>query len=714
MGVWSLLQYFEHYAPQAIRRQAVHGSDALEPFDVVYVDANSVLFGADITRVLQTMQLLRPRCAFILAADEADAGKEGRPKPGKYLSACRYFIATAEFIRGKKHETETALTDQEDYVSPLLLPQAVPHPPLRDAVMRTSKDCMLCAVARDVKGPADVKVAAAVRSCTKAAASGARHCVVSKDNDLLLTAMAAWDPSPDEPAATNAKAAAAKRVATPPFVLTWPGKEWEEDGVVLVDTGLALRAIVKDKAAEPAELARVGRDFAALVFLCLGGDFCPGLLSGGGGHFTHLHSLVERHVKLSGGTGLVDVSDDGADGTASVAIDADALLRLLKRSGVTRTAGEMELHQEPAAPPQHAGEKRKLEHDDDGGGESPMEGAAQWCVSFWASLAAVAVGRTVRKDESFGRQFHDGLHTVTPGVVAAFIEGRPAEAAAALRGEFRGWKKPRNSAAPATAEPLVVEVYSSDPTDKNLQAAGEALPAAKLPPRSAITQALPPLLSHKIPLYRARLGLREALGARLRALKKRPLTPKLAAAGHPSPDSRPPGSPALALFKGFGRRLAGGKTAKPQAPHKAVSVIETASAAAVAAEEAPPPALSMQQRIWQSMGVEQQQQPQQEQAGGSAGEEDRSVLAAYDAQKREKRKFRRAKVEQRRKEGGDEKPATAKQKLKAAAVESVAVRKAARKAKANAVAKRKLRKKTVEKKRKPKKKGGGGGGGGPD
>ena len=339
MGVWSLLQYFEKYHSKLLRN--VHVEDALEQFDVVLVDANSALHGSDVSRFIHLLSVLRPAQTCILAADAADAGKNGKPKPGKYLSACRYFVSTTECIRGKKHEQSQTLTDQEDYTSPLLLPQAVPNPILSDAVTTASKECLFGVVARDVPGPADTKIAALSSWCSGSGPDTSRQCIVSRDNDLLLTALST--PKADR---------------RPPYLVTWPSDSWDASGLIVVD----LLPFI-DVISHPC-------DFTLLVLLTLGNDSCPGVV--GGCHFTHLHSLVDRFLQ-PGEEAIVTVCSSSKRLKIDLKLLTDLFSKLSSR-------------------------------EDESTGACSNAAIKQWCIALWAAMAAVVAGRPIQNGETYDRQ----------------------------------------------------------------------------------------------------------------------------------------------------------------------------------------------------------------------------------------------------------------------------------------------------------------------
>ena len=596
MGVWSLLQYFEKCTPDAVRRVRPYDlAGDVGPFDVVYVDANSVLHGGDLSRLVTLMRVLKPQKAFVLCADFSPDGK-----PGKYLNACRYFAASCEYVRGKKHEEDQVgeITDQEDYTSPLMLPQAEPNPFLRMALAEAGRDCMITCVARDVKGPADTKISSLV-AMSSSSNPDATHCIVSRDNDLVLTAMSSWRPA-DPGAATP-----------PPAVLTWDDQDWEaSDALCLLDTSLALPKMISSPFVPtpstastpiPALFSALGRDFSLLTFLTLGCDHLTGVF--GGSHYTHVHSLLQKYtsgfltpnaatahegvvVRLRTAEKPANDDDDSSssssgdeDDDSGVArgvkatypytyptVDLDTFVRLLQKLGAGR---EEELLGD---------EHRKL----------GATRAKRYIIALWASLASVVCGRAVRSAERYGVGDASQQVTLHAATLLSYLQNpsHRAEAEAILSGEHFAAADMKRLHGAAGAQ-CVLELYSTDKANRHLHGQGEKLEASKLPARNQKCEGLPPLSSQKFDIFRVRLYAGDSLVPFLRQTSAAATTPQKEKRA--TAKARTSLAPAPRLFKGFGAAAA-----KPAAKR---------AAAAAAKEKRAATSQSIQEAMLQNMGM---------------------------------------------------------------------------------------------------------------
>eukprot|EP01063_Lacrimia_lanifica_P013820 TRINITY_DN20429_c0_g1_i1.p1 TRINITY_DN20429_c0_g1~~TRINITY_DN20429_c0_g1_i1.p1 ORF type:complete len:690 (+),score=308.63 TRINITY_DN20429_c0_g1_i1:73-2142(+) len=685
MGVWSLLQYFRTYTPHAVQDIDLADWETVPAFDMVYVDVNSALHGADLSRLINVVSMLRPTKALVLAADEAASGAGGKPKPGKYLSAARYFLASAEYVRGSKHKVEEVLTDQEDYVSPFVLPQAEPMPTLKRAVTVDAPDCLLAVVARDMKGAADTKIAGAVRFCTQHGHGSNRHCIVSRDNDMLLAAMSAW--SPAAPSAGKRKRDAPPAPPLPPYVLSWPGDNWLDTGLTLVDLSVALPALAGSAptAGLPAAtLSGVGRDFALLTLLSLGGDFCPGIL--GGAHYTHLHGLVERYgdvAKTAGGR-LV-----GEDAHGLPKVHAARLVKFLRRAGVGRETAHADAATIPDA-------------------TAAATAAKGWLRALWASMAALMSGRMV--------EAADTKHAAAPptaGAVVGWIEDNLEAAQEALSGE-------------APAVKTVLEVFGTDKNSQHLYGQGELQDKAKLPPRNPLCEVLPPYLARPVEIYKVRLAADAVLPPLLSSSSTAALIQKRSKAPRsPGTATLPPTlRPRKGLFRGFGATLGRSSNARlAEDSGITISIVGEPEPAKgkkkkKAAAPAAPAAPDITSQMWGMLGmgsfVKEEDAPKAAAAAKKkkTSAHDKLLLKALLEERREKRAATKKRKREARaaEDDDDDAPSRKKQKLtpaqKAAqkAAQETAEKKAARKQKVRAVAQKKLKKKELPVKHPKKKK----------
>eukprot|EP01060_Flectonema_neradi_P021435 TRINITY_DN2905_c0_g1_i1.p1 TRINITY_DN2905_c0_g1~~TRINITY_DN2905_c0_g1_i1.p1 ORF type:complete len:586 (+),score=83.66 TRINITY_DN2905_c0_g1_i1:56-1813(+) len=581
MGVWSLLQYFENYHPSLLRQVRVE--DALEQYDVVLVDANSVLHGSDVTRLVYLVSVLRPAQTCILAADAADAGKNGKPKPGKYLSACRYFLSTTECIKGKRHEQSQSLPDQEDYTSPLLLPQAVPNPVLSEAVNGVSKNCLFSVVARDVPGPADTKIAALSSWCSGSGPDTSRQCIVSRDNDLLLTALST-------PRANK----------RPPHVVTWPSDSWETSGLIVADLNPFLSSI-----SSPI-------DFTLLVVLTLGNDSCPGVV--GGCHFTHLHSLVERFL-APGEEAIVVPCHNTHHLKIDLKLFTSLLSKLSSREGETK-------------------------------GSSNNTTIKQWCLSLWAAMAALVVGRPIQKNETYNKN----QPPPSASAIAKWLRDHSDEASSIFNQKY-------------TLPKIILELYSTDKNCDYLYGQGELIKEDRLPPRNVLCEkVLPPL--PKTDIFRVRLALTDALTGRLRKRKTSASNSEIIRTVRTY-------KAAPTLFKGFGKN------------------------AKTPAKTPPAPAVDVKQRIWdQMMGSTPA-------AATNNTSEAQRIMEDHAKEKKNSRLLKKRRAKIKADETGLAAPSTLKRlKKDVKKAEDAAAKQAIRKTKARAVAAKKLKKKRVVVKKK--------------
>eukprot|EP01062_Namystynia_karyoxenos_P080149 TRINITY_DN8588_c0_g6_i2.p1 TRINITY_DN8588_c0_g6~~TRINITY_DN8588_c0_g6_i2.p1 ORF type:complete len:683 (+),score=202.67 TRINITY_DN8588_c0_g6_i2:91-2049(+) len=598
MGIQSLAKFISQATPGALQSagpNADGGSAGVPPFDCVYLDLNSLLFDGDIGRVLHVLRLLRPRVALIAAADEVTDRAADRKRMVKCAAACRYLAASAELVRALGTAgREPADADapprkrrrRSDVMSPLALPQASPPAALADIALRTSPECVFATVDRAVPGPADCKVSRALRLLSWRAPCG-RHCIVSKDNDMLLAAAAAWR--------------SRKGRGAPAHVLTWD--RWE-DGTTLVDLGAALQPLLAPRAPlAPPAAQRLGLDFAVLALLTLGGDLCPSLV--GRGSYTALGALCKRHSELFPGVpegrGIVLAGDGGPP-----VISPDALLVLLRRSGVGRAGRQDEEGAEDAA--------------------SGARDARRWCRALWASVAMVAAGRIPGEKEAYPQRPPPSTAAVT-----AWIAADPEKAAEALGGGEAG--------AAADDGPLTVEVFAATPDAAQLAGQGQALEDGELPGRNPLSAASLPPLPVGTTLWRARVPLGDALKGRARHLRDAPSDP----AEVPAPVRLSPPSgvaPAPMLFRGFVRAglAAGRKRARPPQP------LQQQPAAA----PAPAAGQSIHDRLWAQMMGGSSLAPQ------PAAERDADALAAIAAQRSKRTQTARARRERTRKQRQEE------------------------------------------------------------
>eukprot|EP01065_Artemidia_motanka_P047739 TRINITY_DN7547_c2_g2_i1.p1 TRINITY_DN7547_c2_g2~~TRINITY_DN7547_c2_g2_i1.p1 ORF type:complete len:679 (+),score=152.73 TRINITY_DN7547_c2_g2_i1:91-2037(+) len=508
MGVGSLLEFVRRYVPGALvsLSPGADGAGAgVPPYDCVYVDANSILHDSstgDIARLVAVLRILRPRVSFVAAADSLVRADGGQGKPGKYLTACRYFTAysaaSANFSADSAQPPPAKRRRRSSMMSPLALPRVAPPAALLDVVQRTSPQCLFSTVSSSADGPADTKIVNALRLLSFRGPCG-KHCIVSRDGDMLLAACTGWQHRDGKGAAAD--------------VFTWDA--WEDGGTIVDMSHVVKTLLCPASDPTPDELHRRGLDFAALALLALGADFTPSLI--GQGQYTSLHALCEKYVSIFGAGCYIVVPGEGG---APPSIDPDALRTLLRRSGIART-----LQDDDAGPtPARSGSAKK---------------AKRWGTALWSNLAMISAGRVVLS----GEEYPAGHAPPSAEDVLEWLVSSTGGAAEALRGDGE-----------CVDSDLHVEVFGASADAAALRGKGEALTADALPQHNTLVRFLPPFAEDTV-IYRAEMPLGEALQGRLKHLRHEPDTAPAAAsaAAPPLRLSSSTGAKAPTMFKGFGK-----------------------------------------------------------------------------------------------------------------------------------------------------------------